>query len=304
MRIRFAGPFFGLDPIILIFSVPGTYSFDKVQYPDHTKYDVMVVGAGGGYGGGLAGIDPSHSDWDVTNYGGAGGGGGSFRIQGLLSLLEDETEIIVGAAGANGDDGGDDPDASTDGGGGGYSSFGDFVIASGGAGGHSSQTLSYEENQYADGGEGGIGGYGTAPGGGVEGGLCGLNDDPENPEPFQHVPATNGQDGPLVPVHGGMSGSGGGGGAGGSIRHIISEDTWELQSPFASYGGRGSYNSDEAVFSPQGPPQFVTPSGAPAPLKAKAGRGGGSRLTPLSKSNATYGDGGKNGVVIIRLTAD
>lgn len=304
MRIRFGGSFKGFDPIILIFTTPGSYTFKKLLYPDHTNYDVMVIGAGGGVGGGLQGIDPADSNNDVFNYGGAGGGGGSHRVKGLLEFLDDETDIVVGALGANGDDGADVPADSTDGDGGGYSMFGDSIaVASGGAGGKRSQSLSSEENPLADGGESGIGGYGTSAGGGVLGGICAMNDDPENVTPGSHKDGENGQDGSLFLLSNSLVGQGGGGGAGGTIHHLLTEDVWHL-TLLPTNGGRGSYNLDGGVYSPYGPTQVVTPSGAPSAIRAKAGRGGGARVTPFNKSNATYGDSGKNGVVVIRLTAE
>lgn len=303
MRIHFAGSFSGLAPTIIMFTSPGTYSFDKTLYPDYAFYDVMVVGAGGGSGGGLEGPDPDHVNWNVINFGGAGGGGGSHRLQGLLEHLANSTEIIVGAAGANGTDGEDVPDNATDGEDGEASSFGDFVKASGGKGGRHSYTLSYNENQIADGGDGGIGNSATAGGGG-KGGICGLNNDPENVEPLTHVAGTNGESGSLVAGSNGMIGGGGGGGAGGSVRYDTDTQAWQLQPPYPTIGGRGSYNPDETVFSPGGYPEYFTPPGSTKPFKAKPGKGGGARVTPLNKSNATYGDSRRDGIVIVRLTAE
>jgi hypothetical protein len=300
MRIRFGGSFAGFDPIILLFTTPGDYTFKKLLYPDHNNYDIMVVGAGGGVGGGLHGTDPANSDYDVFTYGGAGGGGGSFRVKGLMEFLDDETTITVGAAGADGDDGGSDPDASTDGGDGETSQFGGVIAATGGKGGKRSQSLSSEENQLADGGDGGVGGSDTA-GGGAIGGVCALNDDPE--DPGHHKPGENGRDGGLYVAGGGLIGEGGGGGAGGEVRHDTSSGTWFLFS-LPVNGGRGSYNLDGGVYSPYGPPQLVTPSGAPNAFAAKAGRAGGARVTPFNKSNATYGDSRRHGVVVVKLTVE
>lgn len=308
MRIHFAGAFSGTDPIILMFATPGTYSFDKTAYPDHNTYEVMAIGAGGGNGGGLAGQDPSNADWQVINFGGAGGGGGSHRLQGLLEILDDTTQVVVGAAGANGTDGGAVPGNSTDGQDGGYSSFGDFIKASGGKGGKRSQTLSSEENMWADGGEGGIGGSITA-GGGAAGGICGLNDDPEKSPAGQSTPGVNGANGGLYlldiyTVNTGWIGAGGGGGAPGWIRHDTVAGTWERQIPLPTNGGRGSYNMDELVSAPYGSPRNYKPEAAPESYLVLPGIGGGARVTPFNKSNKTYGDSQKNGIVIIRLTAE
>lgn len=299
MRIHLAGPFLGLDPILLMFTSPGTFSFDKTLYPDHTFYDVMVIGSGGGNGGGLLGDDPDHPGTDTVVFGGAGGGGGSHRLQGLLEILGDTTDIIVGAAGADGTDGADVPADSTDGEDGEYSSFGDFIIASGGKGGLRAQTLSADENLGANGGDGGIGRQGFPAGGGGLGGTCGINDPPHVPENI----GENGQNGKLFLVSGAMVGEGGGGGAGGAVA-IAEPDVWLARRPFATDGGRGSYNTDELVFSPYGLHGFYTPAGSPTSFRVKPGRAGGARVTPFNRSNTTYGDSRRNGVVVIRLTAE
>lgn len=302
MRIHLAGSFLGLEPVFLIFTAPGTYSFDKTLYPDHTIYDIMVIGGGGGRGGGLEGQDPNYSNWNNFNYGGSGGGGGSHRLQGLLEILGDTTQVIVGAAGSDGTDGGSNPANATDGGDGEASSFGGFVIATGGKGGKRAQSLSWDDNMLADGGDGGIGGIGSPAGGGGVGGICGLNDDPENPG--LSAPGTDGGDGRLYLTTNGIIGEGGGGGAGGSIRHDTNAGTWTREMPYSTYGGRGSYNSDEAIYAPQGVPEYVTPTGAPLALRGKPGLGGGARITPFNKSNTVYGSARTSGVVVIRLAAE
>ena len=338
MRIQFGGSFKGssvsseggtfkiFEPINILYTTPGDYTFDKTLYPDHTNYDIIVIAGGGGYGGAVHAVDPENSDYDMFVYGGAGGGGGFHRLSGLLELLDDTTDLTVGAAGANGTST-TDPDTATDGSDGEASSFGDIVIASPGLGGKHPVSVSSAENAYADGGEGGMGGIseavdylGTLFAGGF-GGICALNDDPEDPGHAKI--GESGQNGKLVTgpvevgtvtdyigvVHTGvftkkgLVGQGGGGGAGGAVRHDTALSSWFLKfNP--TNGGRGSYNLDEAVYSPYGPPLGVTPTGAPSPFLAKAGRGGGARITPFNKSNATYGDSPKNGVVIIRLTAE
>lgn len=302
MRISFAGPLFKLDPVVVRFNVPGTYDFDKTLYPGFTNFELIVIGGGGGHGGGLQGTDPSNEDWDVINFGGQGGGGGSHRIKGLLESLDDVTSVIVGAAGANGDDGGDDPDASTPGEDGEASYFGDSgIMAAGGGGGYPSKTLSYIENQLADGGKGGLGGT-DSPGTGAAGGICGLNNDPEFTEENHHTPGTPGEDGGITLVSGGTIGSGGGGGAGGSLRH--DETGWHIQPPIPTRGGKGSWSLDEDITAPGGGPEVYLSEDDDS-INAKPGKAGGARITPIDGSRiVSYGDSEKDGLVAIRLTVE
>lgn len=310
MRIDFKGPFVTLEPIIIPFTVAGTFSFDKTLYPDHIFYDVIVIGAGGGFGGGMSGIDPVRDNF-VRNFGGAGGGGGLHRRKGILELLANSTPIVVGAAGSDGADG-DDTTPGGHGGDGGYSAFGDFVMATGGHGGNGSQSISYHENQLANGGAGGIGGtLDILAGGGAKGGICGFNVNPDDPTDFTQTDAVPGQNGQLItsgrfyiPASDtytlkGRVGKGGGGGPGGSYRLV--EPDYLLQFPYPAKGGKGSYNSDETLYAPGLNP--FNYEAAPGQLvRAMPGRGGGARATPLTNTNAVYGGSGKDGAVFILLT--
>ena len=297
MKINFAGPFTTIDPIIIPFTTPGTFTFDKTAYPDHIFYDVIVIGAGGGWAGGMEGEDPSQPGNIVKNFGGAGGGGGFHRRQGLLELLADSTTVIVGAAGADGADGPDESTPADDAEDGGYSSFGSFVMATGGKGGKGSQTVDSNESQLADGGDGGIGGtLDILVGGGGKGGVCG---------------STAGETGKLITTGRfyipdtdtytakGWVGKGGGGGPGGS--YFQDAMGYQLQAPFALAGGKGTYNSDEEVYDPGSGPRIYVPEPG-INMKAKPGRGGGARVTPLTRTNAVYGGTGANGCVFIRLS--
>jgi hypothetical protein len=292
MRIKFSGVIAKLEPIVLMYTSPGADSFDKTVYPDHTNYEIMVIGGGGGEGGRLHGDDPDNS-WETYAFGGQGGGGGSHRMRGLLEFLDDSTDIVVGDAGAAGTDAEDS--GSTDGSDGEYSSFGDFLLASGGLGGLRAATLSADDSQAANGGDGGIGGTTTAGGGGA-GGICGIPLDGYSPS---GIPA---ETGPLVIYPKEAIGRGGGGGAGGASADKGSG--FEIRDPKAQRGGDGSYNSDELYFAPGTRREKHTPFAIARPFYARAGRGGGARATPLNKSMLSYGSSGIPGAVIILLTVE
>ena len=303
MRINFKGPFTTIDPIVIGFSDPGTYSFDPSDYPDHIFYDVIVIGAGGGNGGGMAGEDPDHAGHMVTAYGGGGGGGGFHRRRGLLELLGGPINVIVGAAGTDGADG-DDITPGDDGVNGGPSKFGDFVLATGGKGGSGCDSISADVDRNAHGGQGGVGGTESIDAGG--GALGGLTDaDPAN--------GTQGQNGKLI-SHGrfyiasideytmkGLVGQGGGGGPGGA--YYAFGGSFLYQGSLALKGGKGSFNSDGDVFDPGSKAQEVFPS-PDVGVKVKPGLGGGARVTPLNNTNAVYGRGRTNGAVFIRLSLE
>jgi hypothetical protein len=308
MRINFKGPFTTIDPIVIAFSAPGSFTFDPSDYPDHIFYDVIVIGAGGGYGGGMAGEDPSVSGNMVTAFGGAGGGGGFHRRRGLMELLGGGVTVLVGAAGTDGADG-TDTVAGDDGGDGGPSKFGDFVLATGGKGGKGAQSIDSTANRLSHGGQGGIGGTeDLTAGGGAFGGVCGL----ASGTPDEMI-STPGQDGPLISsgrfyipdtdtyTLKGLVGKGGGGGPGGA--YFVNGSDYERQSPYAEAGGKGSYNSDGEVFDPGSKAVIYVPTPGVS-LKVKPGRGGGARVTPLNNTNAVYGGSGRNGAVFIRLSLE
>lgn len=290
MRIKFSGSIPKLDPILLIYPTPGTYSFLKADYPDHTIYEVMVIGAGGGRGGDKHGTDTDSGN-ETYAYGGSGGGGGFQRKRGALELLDTAITIIVGAAGADGSDGSDGDDGE-------FSEFGDIAIAGGGAGGKYAHTLSpNSENSLANGGSSGVGGQSDA-GGHAAGGVCKITVEDIS---TAGVPSgTPGANGKLVIKSDSWVGAGGGGGAGGMLQ--LQDGIWVCIAPTPTPGGKGSYNLDELVSSFGTRTQPTTPVGTNKPYYGKGGKGGGARATPLNKSMRTYGDSGVDGAVIILLT--
>jgi hypothetical protein len=298
MRLVLGGPIAKTDPVVLVFT--GSTTFDKTLYSDYTNYDVIAIGAGGGRGGGCEGADTNTPANTVRNYGGAGGGGGFHRVRGLLEVLGDSIDVTVGTPGSDGTDGTDGTD-TTNGTDGTYSSFGDFCMASGGKGGKKVVSCSIDENMENDGGNGGLGGQIVA-GHGAIGGVAGFVD-PED------SPAAKGMDGLLYTgpyefttgsfTAEGLVGEGGGGGTGG-IAFIPPAEDWRGHIPWATEGGRGSYNSDEAVFGSRGYP-FLDPDHY---MAIGPGSAGGARITPLNRSTKTYGKSGEPGVVAIRLTKE
>jgi hypothetical protein len=94
----------------------------------YTNFNVIMVGASGGYGG------KSTYNTENTGWGGGGGGGGMLRVQGpLKGLPQDTIDISAGLVGGNGTDAGKNTKGGT-GATGGTSSFGSWS-ATGGRGG-------------------------------------------------------------------------------------------------------------------------------------------------------------------------
>lgn len=91
-------------PLVLI--LPHGTIFKQADYSTfgYTHYEVSVIGAGGGEGGGIGIPEPGYGAAGVkpTNMGGAGGGGGLHVVHGNLEDLPDEVEVTVGQAGADG----------------------------------------------------------------------------------------------------------------------------------------------------------------------------------------------------------
>lgn len=103
---------------VLYFSEPGTFQFEKADYPWLARVRVKVQGAGGGAAGAQADAGEL-----VATVGGTGGGYSESFIE--ASALGASETITVGAGGVAGD-------FDSDGGAGGASSFGGTTVAPGG----------------------------------------------------------------------------------------------------------------------------------------------------------------------------
>lgn len=291
MRLELAGSM--LRPPPLTVKLLGGVDFVPQQYIDmgYSDFEVMVIGAGGGTGGG---IKTGNTGTQIRSYGGAGGGGGLHRVRGLLAALPAACPVVVGVGGDPGLDHVSDPALTTHGEDGGYSSFnGDTARASGGRGGRRAQTNSVTVNSQANGGEGGVGDQILA-GGGAAGGISGI--------PTATGPGTlgiAGEDGSWD----GVVGQGGGGGAGGIGTYL------GVTANAASSGGRGSFDvGDTSVYGlGTSPSSDSSDSGA---ANIVPGGAGGARVTPLTHLPIQYGesygtrDKGHDGYVVIRLTAE
>jgi hypothetical protein len=117
----------GIQPPILTFTTPGTYSFTKASFPGLTRIRVTVIGGGGGGAGGN-----SDNDDSAAAGAGDGGAGGGMSMSVLDASVLGATETIVVGAGGTGGPFGMPAENGTAGG---DSSFGGLVIAKGGAGG-------------------------------------------------------------------------------------------------------------------------------------------------------------------------
>lgn len=281
MRLALGGGVGSLEPLVLTLS---TGNFAKAEYValGYTYYDVLCVGAAGGFGGGL--WNPGTVPSDACQ-GGSPGGGGSHRVQGQLASLASLVPVVVGAAGADA--------ANTNnvrsiaglvvGGDGGASTFNTNTCkASGGKGG----AVPIVAGSYFAGGLGGRGGIGNSSVAGG-GGLGGTRDGSNNNFP--------GSDGTWT----GIIGSGGGGGNGG-----YGFPTAGVASQHGSVGGRGSYNLNDSIFS-----GFA---GAVGPMLINkfpdicGGPGGGAKATDFTGLNTVYGSRAEgcvpDGLVLVRLT--
>lgn len=298
MRLELSGSLDLPDPVVVTFMT--NQSFDMKKYKDlgYTHFDVIVIGASGGQGGG---INTNNTGTLVRNYGGGGGGGGLHRVNGLLSALPDTIPVVVGVAGALGTEHASDPAQTTNGGDGGYSSFnGTTCQASGGKGGKRAQSNSLTVTTQANGGDGGWGNR-TTPGGGASGGTAGT---PSATGPG--TVGTDGTDGTLVQdlVYG-LIGQGGGGGAGGVGKFGSGGTTCNA----ATNGGRGSYNpADLSVYGPADTPDNDSTSGSKSIVPGGAS---GAKAAPLNGLPNIYGQSavserasGQTGAVVLRLTAE
>lgn len=282
MRCALSGYTGPLPPLVL--SLPsGEFVKSGYEALGYTHYDVMAIGAAGGFGSFLNYVDP-YLHRNSVETGGAGGGGGAHRIQGDLSELPEVLSVVVGEAGIDGPTITDYADNTLRafGGDGGYSSFnGMMCCASGGKGGWSTS--------WSQGGAGGKGGQIVAGGGGRGGSYA--------PSTNTYTPAEEG-------TWDGTIGPGGGGGNGGSGYYY---DGYNFVTTLwkAADGARGSYNNfDLSVYGPAGTVRFFTvPNGS---FQLFPGAGGGAKASPLTKDNVVYGSRAQGcnpgGAVILRLT--
>lgn len=290
MRLELAGSI--LRPPALTVKLLNGVDFVPQQYLDmgYTDFDVLVIGAGGGTGGG---IKTGNTGTQIRSYGGAGGGGGLHRVRGLLSALPSSCPVVVGVGGNPGSDHVSDPALATDGQDGGSSSFnGSTARASGGQGGRKVQTNSVTVSSQANGGAGGVGDRILA-GGGAAGGVAGT---PTATGPG--TPGTAGADG----TWNGSIGQGGGGGAGGVGTYL------GVTANAATAGGRGSFASgDTSIYGSGSAPSSDTGDSGAASIVP--GGAGGARATPVNQLPNVYGTSkgvrlkGDDGTVVIRLTS-
>jgi len=289
MRLELAGSI--LRPPPLAVKLQNGVDFVPQQYIEqgYTDFEVLVIGAGGGTGGG---IKTGNTGTQVRSYGGAGGGGGLHRVRGLLSALPAACPVVIGVGGNPGLDHVSDPSLATDGEDGGSSSFnGDTARASGGEGGRRVQTNSVTVSSQANGGAGGVGDR-TLSGGGAAGGVAGT---PTGTGPG--TPGTAGSDGSWD----GVVGEGGGGGGGGVGTYL------GVTANAATAGGRGSFDlGDTSVYGLGSSPRSdSTDSGA---TNIVPGGAGGARATPLNHLPVQYGQSygirtrGADGYGVIVLT--
>ncbi len=146
---------------VLVFSEPGTFQFNKADYPWLSRINVRVQGGGGGSAGANAAAGET-----IVRPGGTGGGYSEALIE--ATALGGSENIVVGAGGAAGT-------SSTDGGAGTASSFGGFATAPGGNGGTSAQG-SGTSPDVTSGIAGPLAGTGDfRMGGGASGGAIRLN---------------------------------------------------------------------------------------------------------------------------------
>lgn len=251
--------------------VGGSLSFDR-RMPIQaglTGYDVMLVGASGGYGG------RSYHNNSNYCYGAGPGGGGMIRAQGaLVDLPDDVMTLVSGVEGSNGSDTGN---ASRGGMGsvGGDSSF-NGLVAYGGKGGQGgrvdfSSSLGTTAN-LANGGDGGQNSLGVGSGG------AGSEGEATNVFP-NHTPATQG----LAVATGGYGGGGETGRARGNGNDLFD----------AKVGKAG--NVGEGYDSPGG-----------SVSSNRGGGGGGADISPITGSTVEeyYGTVASEpkGVAYLKLT--
>lgn len=317
MRMKLAG--FG-GPIFMYLTdgVP----FVKAAYValGYTNFDVICIGAAGGFGGGLnAGIEDPHLSYTydhLRTYGGAGGGGGYYRKRGYLNDLPNSCAVVVGVPGTDSSNVRtytDIPDL-VDGENGAASSFnGDFCIAAGGEGGKAAYLW---DDEYPRGGNGGRGGTGNTDVSGQ--GALGGTSEHHLDESILLTPGANGLWDPATQI-----GGGGGGGAGCAGRYAGTGIPGLIRSTNPSEGGAGAYNAiDSSAYAFKGRVQraldadefdsdfidygaFEGSDGID--VYKIPGAGGGATTLYLNSLLLTFGSrangGAGYGAILIRLTA-
>lgn len=275
------------------------------------------------------------NDFSSRYIGGGGGGGGMHVAHGLLSDLPAALSIEVGQQGADGAPGQAkqpaplDPSpawlavwyprmsqarwdflhrfpnghptigAPAEGSPGGASSFGDIAKASGGKGGKPAiQWAGSTRQQYAYGGQGGIGGT-DVPGGGADGAT---------------TSSSPGKDGGWD----GSVGKGGGGGRGGISGRGGSGGLPAVPPVLATEGGRGSLNfADTSVYGARGPlgtysqllfdynpvtGDLIAVVESLIESQLNPGSGGGARIPGNRKYGSRAQGYSHDGAVLVRLT--
>lgn len=294
----------GPDPLVLYLEDGDVFHRSEYLILGYNRFDVMCVGAVGGFGSGYR--------WTKDNggqrqfYGGGGGGGGAQRVTGRLALLPSSVPVAVGAASTPPpyfetfeDPFAPSPGYLLPGVDGGPSSFGTICKASGGKGGAAAVVTSTSGSGGA-GGEGGIGGSLIA-GGGATGWL-----------------QPHGEWNPITKI-----GEGGMGGNGGGVLYptnngepFIGGDSWRQQysETNAQSGSKGSISDDSLYEGPLDPrvdqhfAHWVMVAGeitdsTEEDVPVIPGFGGGANVQAIKGESEVWGShaGLADGVVIIRL---
>lgn len=307
MRLELGGTLFVPKPVVLVYDVDSTLDIAAYVALGYKFFDVICVGAGGGRGGNTYGEDTLHAGTYVRGFGGNGGGGGYARFRGLLTVIGDSADIVVGTPGAPGTDSISEstfnPSTTTDGGNGGDSKFLPdngfiYIWATGGHGGYACKSRSRTVSPESDGGAGGGSGGGGGAAGGGAATVSGLG---------AVTPGYAGSDGSInMSTYGVATGAdegrGGGGGPGG-IENVDpgSPPTNGITRLPGYGGGRGCWTANNEGTYVDGTPALNDPD--TGGLGVIPGIAGGARITPLNGSWKTYGRSGEPGVVAIRLTA-
>lgn len=200
-----------VKPVILYESSSPSTAFNRLVpiMAGYKNYEVIMVGAAGGYSG-----DCSDGGSVLRTWRAGGGGGGLLKLAGTLASLADSTPIGVGVAGTDGADHLQEDVQAGSGTDGGASFFGAHQAygGKGAIGGRYHVTVTQNLNINEEGGDGGGNSAGLGAGG--VGGICAEEDFSMPGDTRAAVLPTDGTYvvGGVAPVVGG--GVGGGGGTG------------------------------------------------------------------------------------------